>query len=85
MSNFSDRVLLKHDDFEFGNILSNNYKIQEDVPDIIAKVTMADGSVRNNYGPMPKTIIKVIFGRMDEQTFENYLSHFSKFEDYFTY
>ncbi len=81
----SDRVLLKHDDFEFGNILSNNYKIQEDVPDIIAKVTMADGSVRNNYGPMPKTIIKVIFGRMDEQTFENYLSHFSKFEDYFTY
>lgn len=81
----SDRILLKHGDFAFKNILSDNYKIQEDVPGVIASVIMGDGSERTNYDPMPKTNIKVVFGQMDEDTYEEYLEHFSKFEDYFTY
>lgn len=81
----SERTLLQHGDFAFRNILSNNYKIQEDVPDVIASVLMADGTERYNYGPLPKTHIKVTFGRMTEETFEEYLSHFSNYEDYYTY
>jgi len=78
-------VLLKHGDFEFKNILSSNYQIQEDVPDVISSMTMADGSIRKNYGIMPKTNIKLKFGQMNNETYMEYLSHFSKYEDYFTY
>lgn len=81
----SNRVLLRHGEFEFTNIISDNYEIQEDVPDVISTATMGDGSVRRNYNPMPKTNIKVLFGQMNEENFETYLSHFSEAEDYFTY
>ena len=43
-------VLLKHDDFEFKNILSGGYNIIEDEPDVLSESTMADGSIRRNYG-----------------------------------
>ena len=54
-------VLLKHDDFEFKNILSGGYNIIEDEPDVLSESTMADGSIRRNYGKMPKTNIKIKF------------------------
>ena len=46
--------LLKHGDFVFKNILSGGYNITEDEPDVLSEATMADGSIRRNYGKMPK-------------------------------
>ena len=77
--------LLKHGDFTFKNILSGGYNITEDEPDIIKEVTMRDGSVRRNYGPMPKTYIKVKFSQLNKETYQEYMSHFSKNEDVYSY
>lgn len=77
--------LLKHGDFVFKNILSGGYKILEDEPDVIKEVTMGDGSERRNYGPMPKTNIKVTFGQLNKDTYKEYMSHFSKNEDVYSY
>lgn len=77
--------LLKHGDFVFKNILSGGYKILEDEPDVIKEATMGDGSERRNYGPMPKTNIKVTFGQLNKDTYKEYMSHFSKNEDVYSY
>ena len=77
--------LLKHGDFVFKNILSGGYKILEDEPDVIKEVTMGDGSERRNYGPMPKTNIKITFGQLNKDTYKEYMSHFSKDEDVYSY
>ena len=78
-------ILLKHGDFEFKNILKDGYKIKEDEPDVIAKIKMSDGSERRNYGDMPKTYIKVKFGKLNKDTYKEYISHFSKNEDVYSY
>ena len=77
--------LLKHGDFTFKNILSGGYNITEDEPDVIKELTMSDGSVRRNYGPMPKTYIKVKFSQLNKETYQEYMSHFSKNEDVYSY
>ena len=78
-------TLLKHGNFEFKNILSGGYNIKEDETDVLSKVTMADGSIRRNYGPMPKTYIKVKFSQLNKDTYQEYMSHFSKNEDVYSY
>lgn len=78
-------ALLKHGDFEFKNILSGGYNIVEDEADVISKVKMADGSIKRNYGDMPKTSIKVKFGKLNKDTYKEYMSHFSKNEDIYSY
>ena len=78
-------VLLKHGNFEFKNILSGGYTILEDKADIISKVTMADGTEKRNYGEMPKTLIKIRFGQLNKDTYKEYMSHFSKNEDIYSY
>ena len=78
-------VLLKHNDFEFKNILSAGYNIVEDEPDVLSEVTMADGSIRRNYGKMPKTTIKVKFSQLNKDTYKEYMSHFSQNEDVYSY
>lgn len=78
-------VLLKHGNFEFKNILSGGYNITEDEPDVLSEVTMADGSVRRNYGKMPKTNIKVKFSQLDKDKYQEYMSHFSNNEDMYSY
>ena len=77
--------LLKQGDFTFKNILSGGYNIIEDEADVINEVTMADGTIKRNYGPMPKTHIKVKFGQLDKDTYKEYMSHFSKNEDTYSY
>ena len=77
--------LLKHGDFTFKNILSGGYKIQEDEPDVISEVTMVDGTIKRNYGRMPKTSIKVKFSQLNKDTYQEYMSHFSKNEDVYSY
>lgn len=77
--------LLKHNDFSFKNILQGGYKILPNKPDVISKVTMANGSVRKNYGRMPKTTVKITFGQLDRDTYREYMSHFSLPEDYYSY
>lgn len=77
--------LLKHGDFVFKNILSGGYNIIEDEPDVINEVTMADGTIKRNYGSMPKTNIKVTFGQLNKDTYKEYMSHFSKNEDTYSY
>lgn len=74
--------LLKHGDFTFKNILSGGYNITEDEPDIISEVTMVDGTIKRNYGRMPKTSIKVKFGQLNKDTYQEYMSHFSKMKMY---
>lgn len=78
-------VLLKHNDFEFHHILSGGYNILEDEPKVISEITMADGSIKRNYGSMPKTFIKIKFGQLDKETYQEYISHFAKTEDTYTY
>ena len=78
-------TLLKHGDFEFKNILSGGYSIKEDEPDIISEVKMASGDIKRNYGDMPKTSIKIKFGQLDKDTYQEYMSHFSKNEDVYSY
>ena len=78
-------ALLKHGDFEFKNILSDGYKIIEDEPDILSEVTMADGSIRRNYGKMPKTKITITFSQLNKNTYKEYISHFSQNEDIYSY
>lgn len=78
-------ALLIHENFEFGNILAGGYNIQEDNADKISVQTMGDGSVRTNYGKMDKTYIKITFGQMTKALVKEYLQHFQKHEDYYTY
>lgn len=78
-------ILLKHGNFEFKNILSEGYNILEDEPDIISEEMMADGSIKRNYGLMPKTIIRVIFGQLNKNLYKEYMSHFEKNEDVYSY
>lgn len=77
--------LLKHGDFVFHNILSGGYNILENDPEIKSEITMADGTIKRNYGDMPKTSIKVKFGQLNKNTYQEYMSHFSKNEDVYSY
>ena len=70
--------LLKHGDFIFKNILSGGYNITENEPDVLSEITMSDGSKRRNYGPMPKTNIKVKFSQLNKNIYQEYMSHFSQ-------
>ena len=67
------------------NILSGGYNITENEPDVLSETTMSDGSIRRNYGPMPKTNIKVKFSQLDKDTYKEYMSHFSQNEDVYSY
>lgn len=78
-------VLLKHGNFEFKNILSGGYNILPNQPKILTEITMAGGAIKRNYGEMPKTTIKIKFGRLDGNTYREYINHFSLPEDYYTY
>jgi len=78
-------VLLKHGNFEFRHILSGGYNILENEPDVISEITMADGSVKRNYGNMPKTSIKIKFSQLDKDIYQEYMSHFELPEDIYTY
>ena len=78
-------VFLRHNNFEFKNILSENYNIQEDIYDVLATETLADGSVRRNYGILPKTTIKIKFGRLNASDMTTYMSHFENNEGTYTY
>ena len=77
--------LLKHGNFTFKNILSGGYNITENEPDVLSETTMSDGSIRRNYGPMPKTNIKVKFSQLNKATYQEYMSHFSQNEDVYSY
>ena len=78
-------VLLRHGNFEFHHILSGGFNILENEPEVISKVTMADGSIKSNYGEMPKTSIKIKFSQLDRDTYTEYMSHFENNEDIYTY
>lgn len=78
-------VLLKHEDFEFRHILSGGYNILENEPDVISEITMADGSIKRNYGDMPKTSIKIKFSQLDKDTYQEYMSHFANNEGVYSY
>lgn len=78
-------TLLKHGNFEFKNILSGGYNIKEDESDVLSEATMADGSIRRNYGKMPKTTIKIKFSQLNKNTYQEYMSHFSQNEDVYSY
>lgn len=78
-------VLLKHGNFEFHHILSGGFNILENEPDVISEITMADGTIKRNYGEMPKTFIRIIFSQLDKSTYQEYMSHFKNNEDVYSY
>jgi len=78
-------VLLKHGNFEFRHILSGGYNILENEPDVVSETKMADGTIKRNYGDMPKTSIKIKFSQLDKNTYQEYMSHFPNNEDIYTY
>ena len=77
--------LLKHGSFVFKNIISGKYNIKEDEPTILSEMTMADGTIKRNYGQMPKTVITVTFGRLNKELYKEYMSHFANNEDVYSY
>lgn len=77
--------LLKHGDFIFHHILSGGYNILENEPDVISEITMADGTIKRNYGDMPKTSLKIKFSQLDKDIYKEYMSHFQLPEDTYTY
>lgn len=77
--------LLIHEGFSFKHILSNGFKCQEGIQEVKSTAIMSNGEERKNYGPMPKTNIKVKFGRMNFKDFKECMEHFSKPEDYYKY
>ena len=78
-------TLLEHEGFKFKNILKGGYRIKEDEPEVLSEVKMSDRSIKRNYGDMPKTSIKVKFGQLDKDTYKEYMSHFAKDEDIYSY
>lgn len=78
-------ALLEHEGFKFKNILSGGYNILENEPKVISEITMADGTIKRNYGEMPKTSIKIKFGQLNKTTYKEYMSHFEKNEDVYSY
>ena len=78
-------TLLKHGDFEFKHILKDGYKVLPNKPEVLSKVLMADGTVKRNYGYMPKTTVKVKFGKLNRETYREYISNFKFPEDNYTY
>ena len=78
-------ALLIHNGFTFGHILKGGFNITEDMPIIISEQTMADGSIRRNYGKSDKTTIKVKFSQTNKHIYKEYMQHFSKHEDFYTY
>ena len=78
-------VLLKHGNFEFKNILRGGFNILEDEPEVISETKMANGTIKRNYGDMPKTSIKIKFGQLNKVTYKEYISHFCNNEDIYTY
>ncbi len=78
-------VFLLHGFFDFKILLSSGFNLTEDVADVLSEVTMADGSIRRNYGKMPKTNIKVKFSQLDKDKYQEYMSHFSQNEDVYSY
>ena len=78
-------VLLEHEGFKFKNILSGGYNILENEPKVISEITMADGTIKRNYGEMPKTSIKIKFGQLNKTTYKEYMSHFEMNEDVYSY
>lgn len=78
-------VLLKHGNFEFKNILSGGYNILENEVEILSETKMADGSIKRNYGEMPKTSIKIKFSQLSNELYVEYMSHFANNEDTYTY
>lgn len=77
--------LLKHGNFEFSKILSEGYNILEDEPEILSETRMADGSIKRNYGIMPKTRINIKFDRLTENDYYTYLGHFVNNEGDYEY
>lgn len=78
-------ILLKHNNFEFKNILRNGYKVLPNIQKVVKEIEMADGTIKRNYGEMPKTQIRVKFGELDKDTYRQYISHFNKPEDVYEY
>lgn len=78
-------ALLEHEGFKFKNILSGGYNILENEPKVISEITMAGGTIKRNYGEMPKTSIKIKFGQLNKTTYKEYMSHFEKNEDIYSY
>ena len=77
--------LLKHNNFEFKNIISNGFAILPEEYQVITEIEMADGSVKRNYKEKTKTTIRVTFGRLNRELYRQYISHFILPEDVYEY
>ena len=53
--------------------MKNGYIIKEDEDIVLASVTRADGTLRRNIAEKKKTIIKIKFSKIDNETLANYL------------
>ena len=64
--------LLKIGDTKLKYILRKGYQIQENQEIVLAKKTMADGTVRRNIAEKRKTTIKIRFSQIDGETLSSY-------------
>lgn len=78
-------ALLMFRNYEFPKILASGYIIDEDVPNILAEYTMADGTIRRNYGRMPKTNITVKFSQLDQYEYMQIVEKLGQSDGEFTY
>ena len=68
--------LIKKDDFEFSNILSGNYVINEQ-PEILKKTKMANGNIKVIYADYSSLTISIKFGQLDGATIKEYSEKFT--------
>ena len=64
--------LIKIGNTKLRYILSGGYQIQENQDIVLAKKTMADGTVRKNIAEKKKTIINITFSQIDGATLKEY-------------
>ena len=67
--------LIKKDGFEFSNILSGNYIIDEK-PVILKKTQMSNGNIKVIYADYSSLTISIKFGQLDGATIKEYSNKF---------
>lgn len=61
-------------DVKINNILKSGYLIKEDENIVLSKMTMADGTERQNIAEKKKIIIKIRFTKINSDTLTTYLN-----------
>ena len=80
-----EMYLLKKDNFEFEDILSNGYSNEEEVPVVVSEITTASGFIRRSYAQNTATTITLNLFHLEESTLKAYLDQLDCVEGNFSF